>query len=423
MTFRSGGERSIQLSYGRPIWGRKLSARGADRATATRLEWDAKAAEPRDFPLIPTGSAVGAFEKGNLAVSTDVGDAMCLAPAASSGVTQQPCMKEHTTTSDSSPTLCAPSSGRREVRTRWLVPVVALGGGLLLLASPGDPLRPVDEVGAPVTELSAGVGAADFDADGLTDDQELLLGTFPYVADSDEDGFGDGEEIARQSDPRDLMSVPQSSQISANITARGEGSALQLVLLVYEPSEELGDSFLRLGALRSGQVTTVPLARFASFATVSTVPASGGGQLTCIELPVHPSFVEVANQVTFFLAAGNAPTQTYTAAAKVDISSVEGILLMQRFAAAQSQIQASQGGGSVRLPIPGNASPSIPNSWVPGSICFQRSAVVGGNGPVMLHQVIEADCLQGWDTFCVSTCSAALGSTYETIDPIALIGG
>ena len=76
---------------------------------------------------------------------------------------------------------------------------------------------------------------------------------------------------------------------------------------------------------------------------------------------------------------------------------------------------------NVRSGVP--ASPSIPNSWVPGSICFQRSAVVGGNGPVMLHQVIEADCLQGWDTFCVSTCSAALGSTYETIDPIALIGG
>ncbi len=322
-----------------------------------------------------------------------------------------------------SPIRRAPLTWPREARTRWLAPAAALGGVLLWAATPGESLHPVDDSGAPVIELSAGVGAADFDGDGLTDDQELVLGTFPFVADSDEDGYGDGEEIARQSDPRDLMSVPQTSQISANITARGEGSALQLVMLVFEPSEDLGDSFVRLGALRSGQVTTVPLARFAAFTTLSTVPASGGGQLTCIELPVHPSFVEVADQVTFFLAAGNSQTQTYTAGAKVDISSVEGILLMQRFAAAQAQIQASQGGGSVRLPIPGNAAPSIPNTWVPGSICFQRSAVVGGNGPVMLHQVIEADCLQGWDTFCVSTCSAALGSTYETIDPVALIGG
>ena len=90
------------------------------------------------------------------------------------------------------------------------------------------------------------------------------------------------------------------------------------------------------------------MARFASLMTYSVIPASGGGQLISIELPVHPAFVEVAGQVTFFLAAGNASSQSYTASAKVDISSVEGILLMQRFSAAQVQLQASQGGGSVR---------------------------------------------------------------------------
>ncbi len=316
-----------------------------------------------------------------------------------------------------------PPTGWVGASSRWLAPVVSLGAGALLLSAFGDSIGPVDETGDPVQELSAGVGAADFDSDGLSDAQELLLGTFPYVADSDEDGFGDGEEIARQSDPRDIYSIPVGAAVSANLTARGEGSALQLVMLVYEPSEDVGDSFVRLGALRGGQVTTVPMARFASFMTYSSIPASDGGQLISIELPVHPSFVEVADQVTFFLAAGNTVAQSYTASAKVDISSVEGILLMQRFGAAQTQVQASQGGGSVRQPIPGSSSPSIPGSWVPGSICFQRSAVVGGNGPVMLHQVIEADCLQGWDTFCVSNCSAALGSTYETIDPIALIGG
>jgi hypothetical protein len=113
----------------------------------------------------------------------------------------------------------------------------------------------------------------------------------------------------------------------------------------------------------------------------------------------------------------------FGSAAKVDVTSTDGILLLQRVSVAQAQVQASQGGGSIRQPIPSSATPSIPSTWVPGSICFQRSIVVGANGPVVLHQVIEADCLQGWDTYCASDCTASVGSTYETIDPAALIGG
>ena len=316
-------------------------------------------------------------------------------------------------------------TSRQPASTRSLSPltVFGLGAAALALSVSDASVGPTDDLGRPVAELSAGVGGPDFDQDGLTDAQELVLGTFPFVADSDEDGFGDGEEIARQSDPQDFNSVPMAGGVSANITARGEGSSLQLVMLVYEPAEELGDSFLRLGALRGGQVVSVPLARFAALTTYSTVPASAGGQLVTAELPVHPAFIQGTDQVTFFVAAGNQSTLAYTAAAKVDVSSVDNVLLLQRVSAAQAQLQASQGGGSVRQPIPGSASPGIPNTWVPGSICFQRSSVVGGNGAVMLHEVIEADCLQGWDTFCVSTCSASLGSTYETIDPVALIGG
>lgn len=327
-------------------------------------------------------------------------------------------------TSASSPSCSCSDRASTRRRPRWALGGAAGLAGVLVLAQwPEHAAGPVDELGDPVTALSAGVGGPDFDADGLTDDQELVLGTFPFVFDSDEDGYGDGEEVARQSDPQDFNSTPQSTGICANITARGEGAALELVMLVYEPSEEFGESFLRLGALRGGQVISVPLARFASLTTYSAIPATNGGQLVTVELPVHPAFIEGTNQVTFFVAAGNEVTQAYTAAAKVDVSSVDGILLLQRVSAAHAQMQATQGGGSVRQPIPGSASPGIPNTWVPGSICFQRSSVVGGNGPVMLHQVIEADCLQGWDTFCVSNCSASLGSTYETVDPIALIGG
>ena len=49
--------------------------------------------------------------------------------------------------------------------------------------------------------------------------------------------------------------------------------------------------------------------------------------------------------------------------------------------------------------------------------------MVGINGPRILHQIVEADCLEGWDSYCSGECAASVGTTYETVDPLALIGG
>ena len=70
------------------------------------------------------------------------------------------------------------------------------------------------------------------------------------------------------------------------------------------------------------------------------------------------------------------------------------------------------------------STPPPPSSgWVSGAICYQRSEVVGINGPRILHQIVEADCLEGWDSYCAGECAASVGTTYETVDPLALIGG
>lgn len=283
---------------------------------------------------------------------------------------------------------------------------------------------PVDDLGAPIEQLRAApILGEDYDGDGLTDKQELVLGTAPFAADSDGDGYDDGEEVARQSDPMDTFSIPLTQDISASLTARGEDGALRLVICIHEPQSELSKSMVRLGVLRNGSIASIPWGRLLGLADVLIVDGSNGSRVITVEIPVNPAFIHTAGRVTFFLAAGNETTLTFGSAAKIDVSSTDNILLLQRVTVAQAQAQASQGGGSIRQPIPSSTSPSIPATWAPGAICFQRSTVVGGAGPVVLHQIVEADCLQGWDTYCASDCSASVGSTYETIDPAVLIGG
>jgi YD repeat-containing protein len=64
----------------------------------------------------------------------------------------------------------------------------------------------------PTTTTSGSVGSLmnplDSDGDGLSDDEERLLGTDPFNPDTDGDGYPDGLEVALGSDPLDPRSVP-----------------------------------------------------------------------------------------------------------------------------------------------------------------------------------------------------------------------
>lgn len=51
----------------------------------------------------------------------------------------------------------------------------------------------------------------DTDGDGISDQDEIRLGTNPYDRDTDHDGYPDGLEVALGSDPRDPSSVPSIS--------------------------------------------------------------------------------------------------------------------------------------------------------------------------------------------------------------------
>src|SRR5439155_11550215 len=56
--------------------------------------------------------------------------------------------------------------------------------------------------------VSASASSLDSDGDGLSDAQEILLGTDPFNPDTDGDGFADGVEVASGSDPLDPACTP-----------------------------------------------------------------------------------------------------------------------------------------------------------------------------------------------------------------------
>jgi hypothetical protein len=72
----------------------------------------------------------------------------------------------------------------------------------------------------------------DGDADGLTDIEEVDGGTDPRAADSDGDGYWDGLERARQSDPNDPASVPADTGLAADLDRNGIVDAVDIQIVV-----------------------------------------------------------------------------------------------------------------------------------------------------------------------------------------------
>lgn len=77
-------------------------------------------------------------------------------------------------------------------------------GCQVTLTTPGE----VADLQLFVFPLPSGTGSADHDGDGLTNNQEALLGTDPLNPDTDGDGATDGEEFTAGTDPLDPNETP-----------------------------------------------------------------------------------------------------------------------------------------------------------------------------------------------------------------------
>jgi hypothetical protein len=272
----------------------------------------------------------------------------------------------------------------------------------------------------------------DTDLDGMPNTQEFVLGTSQFVADSDGDGFLDAHELAFGTNPVDLLSMPQATgaaDVQVGITARGEEGQLRLLVVLYSASGTFETSIMRVGALANGQIVSVPFHRLLPTADVRDIDLSlhgttgSTGMVRTIDLELNPVYVHTFGATTFFVAVSSNGQTTYSSAAKVDLASVQQTLVLRRDAYTTQQSSSTQGGGSLRQPIPTAGPGGVPGSWVAGQICYQRSSVTGMVGAKVVHEITAANCLMGWDTFCPADCSASIGDTYETIDPATLIGG
>ncbi len=265
----------------------------------------------------------------------------------------------------------------------------------------------------------------DTDGDGLSDAQEQVLGTSALFADTDGDGFTDTEELARHSDPSDIKHTPLPAATDIAMTARGENGQLHLVVATYLADGNLAGREVQVGVMLGGRAFLLASQQTSSRATSSVHPAaSPNGKLVVLDVPVNPTLAHIIGNMSGFctLVSGS----QVVGAAAVDLLVRDGVLVLLQdpgdIRPAAVLPMGGTGYGSVYNPIPPGGGGDIPVTWVPGEICYQATVVVGVANGVTTREVVGADCLDGWDASCRADCSASIGETFDTFDPLGLVG-
>lgn len=313
----------------------------------------------------------------------------------------------------------------------------------------GAPLALLALVGAGVAFTRAAPGRAplgaalhagttlsvDLDLDGLTNEAEWVLGTQEGISDTDADGFSDLEEFARGSDPRSAISTPLPASLGLNMSASGEPSGLHVQIALYYTDDDLSNKQLHVGIVAGGEVRFLPaLLQQPGVRMVRRAAAGVTDDVLLVDVPVAESFVQQNGDASVFAALSIDGQPGFVAAAGVDLLSRDGITLLlqrpkqRRVARASFQGVGSQGpgnsgpsSGAIYMPItPGGGG--LPSTWNPGEICYQATIEVGSIGGIVSHEVIAADCVEGWDAHCRSDCSSSVGEVFQTFDPLGLVG-
>ncbi len=261
----------------------------------------------------------------------------------------------------------------------------------------------------------------DADGDGMYDAQELVIGSASTQRDTDADGFTDLEEFARQSSPTTSADIPVHAHVSASMSARGEDGRLRIYTAIFQSPSSAGQVDVRIGMLANSRLISIPNWYIALHSEIYEV-TTPNGVVTIIDMRVSPKTVRVGQSISWFVYAFDRADDRRKSAAVADVFNVDHVHVLRMAPAEPPGASfAHQIDGSVYRPIP--PSGTVPGEWVLGQICMRSSMTVAVDGAILTQEVVEAECVEDWDASCSGdACAGSLGSTFQTIDPVVLVG-
>lgn len=273
-----------------------------------------------------------------------------------------------------------------------------------------------------VAHASSSVSSYDSDGDGLPNEIEEFLGTLPDVGDSDGDGFQDGEEFARHSDPLNMGSVPQSEQVGVAMAIYQKGNTLHPVIAVYAKDGNPRGVNLALGVRVNSQMRNLPLGFFSKNAKVNLAPTiSSTSKVLIFDGTMNANYVKRFGSLSVY-GTGTYRGSVITADA-VNLFDVGGVIVSSFTPPNTASTTFGQLNSGAYKPLGGSTTPP-PASWSSGEVCSQTMATAGVAGALVTQEVVSASCSSGWDSFCDGVaCAGTVGTTIQIVDPVGLIGG
>ncbi|MFN0242375.1 MAG: hypothetical protein ACKVWV_05725 [Planctomycetota bacterium] len=261
----------------------------------------------------------------------------------------------------------------------------------------------------------------------MSDRQEQILSTSAILADTDGDGFGDCEELARKTSPLHAQLRPVVERVSVGTSVHGDRWKLRWVIALYLPDATMAWPLMTLGAQAGGRIIDLSRHQLLQQSTVTVVSAHDQrASVVLIDIPIPPQFVRAFGEVTFFTVMSS-DNGSMVSSALARLLRLDGMTVIVQpdgtTTASAQQWASSTGSASVYRPVPLDEEDEVPSNWTQDQICSQRSSPVGMSGPLITQEVTSAECQDGWDSSCPPSCSSSVGSTHTTIDPVVLIGG